>query len=321
MLKIQRLLIALMIPLFTFACGNGERDRQAEGDGERLMVIITPSHDNPFFLAEAQAADQKAQELGYRTLVLSHNDDPARQDQHIDRAIASNAAAIILDNAGADVSIAAVQRAKNAGIPSFLIDREINATGIAVAQIVSNNYQCAALAAEEFVRAMGESGTYAELVGRESDTNAHIRSRGFNDILEQYPDLVQVARQSANWSQTQGYSRVETILQAHPNIEGIISGNDTMAVGAAAALRSSGKTDVVLVGFDGSPDALDAIREGRMHATVLQPAAKMARMAVEQADVYIRTGETDQPEKQYFDCDLVTADNVNQYQLFERIEE
>jgi erythritol transport system substrate-binding protein len=136
------------------------------------MVIITPSHDNPFFKAEADSAESAAQALGYDTLVLVHDDDANLQDQHIDVAIAQGAVAIILDNAGADASIAAVQRAKDAGIPTFLIDREINESGIAVSQIISNNYQGAVLGGEEFVRLMGEEGTYVELLGRETDTNA-----------------------------------------------------------------------------------------------------------------------------------------------------
>ena len=99
-------------------------------------------------------------------LVNSHDDDANKQDQLIDVAIARKVSAIVLDNAGADASIAAVDKAKAAGIPSILIDREINATGVAAAQIVSNNYQGATLGAEEFVRLMGESGNYIELVGQ-----------------------------------------------------------------------------------------------------------------------------------------------------------
>src|SRR3970282_1757020 len=98
-----------------------------------------------------------------------------------------------------------------AGVPSFLIDREINGTGVAVAQIVSNNYQGATLAAEEFVRLVGERGTYIELVGRESDTNAGIRSRGFHDVLDKYTDLKMIGRQSANWSQTEAFQKMETL--------------------------------------------------------------------------------------------------------------
>jgi hypothetical protein len=68
-----------------------------------------------------------------------------------------------------------------AGIPSFLVDREINANGAAVAQLVSNNYQGATLGAEEFAKVMGEEGDYVELIGKETDTNAGIRSKGYND--------------------------------------------------------------------------------------------------------------------------------------------
>ena len=126
-----------------------------------------------------------------------------------------------------------MKKAKDAGIPSFLIDREINATGVAVAQIVSNNYQGAQLGAQEFVKLMGEKGNYVELVGKESDTNAGIRSKGYHDVIDDYPDLKMVAQQSANWSQTEAYSKMETILQANPDIKGVISGNDTMAMGAS----------------------------------------------------------------------------------------
>ncbi len=162
-------------------CGSGSQT----APGRKLIAIITPSHDNPFFKAEADTAAARARELGYEVSVNSHDDDAHKQDQLIDVAIANKAAAIVLDNAGADASVAAVRKAKAAGIPAFLIDREINANGVAVSQIVSNNYQGATIGAQEFVRLMGEKGNYIELVGRESDTNAAIRTRGYHDVLEQ----------------------------------------------------------------------------------------------------------------------------------------
>jgi erythritol transport system substrate-binding protein len=316
-MKTLRLAVTLLFAGSLVACAPG--DGPGEGSAPGLIVIITPSHDNPFFKAEAEAADGRARELGYETLLLSHDDDASKQDQLVDTAITRGAAALVLDNAGADASIAAVRKAKEAGIPSFLIDREINATGIAISQIVSNNYQGATLAAQEFVRLMGEKGPYVEFLGRESDTNAAIRSKGFGDILERYPDMERVARPSANWSQTEAFQKMETILQATPGIEGVISGNDTMAMGIVAALKGAGRNDVVVVGFDGSPDALDAIRAGDMQATALQPAVEIARMAVEQADVYLKTGTTGRPEKQSVDCILVTPDNVDEFRMFERV--
>jgi erythritol transport system substrate-binding protein len=281
-----------------------------------LIAIITPSHDNPFFKAEADGAKAKAEALGYETIVLVHNDDANKQSQLIDTAIARGAKAIILDNAGADATVAAVQKAKTANVPSFLIDREINATGVAVAQIVSNNYQGAQLGAQEFVRLMGEKGNYVELVGKESDTNAGIRSKGYHDLIDDYPEMKMVARQSANWSQPEAYSKMESILQANPNIKGVISGNDTMAMGAWAALSAAGRKDVIVVGFDGSNDVRDSIKSGGIKATVLQPAYRQAEIAVEQADKYIKTKTAPAQEKQLMDCVLITPENAGKLETF-----
>jgi erythritol transport system substrate-binding protein len=284
-----------------------------------LIAIITPSHDNPFFKAEADAAKAQAEKLGYQTSVASHDDDPNKQSELIDAAISRQAKAIILDNAGADASIGPVRKATDGGIPVFLIDREINATGIAKAQIVSNNAQGAQLAAQSFVEAMKNKGNYVELVGKESDTNASVRSKGFADVISQYPDLKQVAKESANWDQQEAFTKMETIIQKNRDIQGVIAGNDTMALGAVAALKAAGLLDkVTVVGFDGSPDAIAAIKAGEMHATALQPAALGAISAVDQADQFIKTGKTGKEEKQSIDCELVTADNADEFGVFAR---
>jgi erythritol transport system substrate-binding protein len=280
------------------------------------IAIITPSHDNPFFKAEADGAAAKAKELGYETMIMVHDDDANKQNELFDSAIAAGVKAIILDNAGADASVAAVQKAKDKGIPSFLIDREITATGVAVSQIVSNNYQGAQLGAEEFVKLMGEEGNYAELVGKESDTNAGIRSQGYHDVIDQYSNMKSVARQTANWSQTEAYTVMESILQAHPDIKGVISGNDTMAMGAYAALEAAGRKDVIVVGFDGSNDVRDSILKDGIKATVLQPAYQQAQLAVEQADKFIKTGSTGVEEKQLMDCILINKDNAAKLETF-----
>ncbi len=181
---------------------------------------------------------------------------------------------------------------------------------------MSNNYQGAQLGAEEFVRLMGETGKYAELLGREADTNAGIRSSGYHDIIDQYPDMAMVAQQTANWSQTEAYTVMETMLQANPDIQGVISGNDTMAMGAWAALEAAGRTDVIVVGFDGSNDVRDSIKAGGIKATVLQPAYRQAQLAVEQADQYLKTGSTGVDEKQLMDCILISAENADKLETF-----
>jgi erythritol transport system substrate-binding protein len=305
-------LAVLLMCVVAGACNRGVR--------APLIAIIVPSQDNPFFKAEADAAAKRARDLGYRVRVDSHDDDAYQQDNLIDAAIASNAAAIILDNAGTDASISAVRRATRAGIPCFLIDRDISADGIAKAQIIADNDQGARMVAAEFARAIGPAGgNYAELLGIESDTNAQVRTRGFHAVLDHEPKLKMVAAQSANWSQSEAFSKTELILQESKDLRGIIAGNDTMALGAVAAVKSAGRQGIVITGFDGSPDALMAIRRGELQATSLQPALLIAHRAVDEANRFLKTGTTGEPERQSIPCDLVTRSNVDDFANFEKI--
>ena len=126
--------VVMLVVVLACACVLAQPARHLAGTpnapaGPKRIAIITPSHDNPFFKAEAEAAAAQARQLGYEVLVNSHDDDANKQDQLYDVAIARKVSAIILDNAGADASIAAVNKAKAAGVPSILIDREINGTG------------------------------------------------------------------------------------------------------------------------------------------------------------------------------------------------
>lgn len=306
--------LAPLLLLSTIALTGCQRNER----NQPLIAIIVPSEDNPFFRAEADAAAAAAQALGYRTRVDAHEDDAYRQDNLVDAAIASGARVIVLDNAGSDASVAAVRRASNQGIAVFLIDREIETTGIAKAQIIADNHQGARTVAEEFGRATGK-GEYAELLGRESDTNAQIRTSGFHEVLDKIPTLKLVSAQSANWSQSEAFEKTETMLQAHPQLAGIIAGNDTMALGAAAAVKSSGRKDIVITGFDGSPDAISAIRSGELDATALQPAVFISRRAIKEADRFLKTGSTGHPEKQVIPCDLVTREDADDYRNFEKV--
>ena len=248
--------------------------------------------------------------------MVSHDDDATKQSELFDAAIADKAAAIICDNAGADATVEAVQRARDAGIPTFLIDREINAEGVAISQIVANNYQGAKAIAEAWVEAMGEEGKYAELLGKESDTNAGVRSSAFHEVIDQYDTFEMVAQQTANWDQTQGYEKTEAILQSNPEITGIICGNDTMACGAVEACKAAGRTDIKIIGVDGSDEAAAYIAAGEMTGTALQQCALIAEMAVRQAHDYLTNGTTGLAEKQLVDCLAITADNVANLKAF-----
>jgi len=282
---------------------------------EGLISIIVTDPANPYWFTEGEVAKATAIELGYEATVAAHKGDTNVESNLIDAAITNGAKAIILDPANADGSVGVVRKATEAGIPVFLVNAEINESGIAIAQLVSNNAQGAAIGAVAWQELVGDTAKYVEFFGNPSDNNAATRSNGYNTVLSQYPGLEKVAQEVANWDRTQGYNKMQSIIQANPEIDAVISGNDEMALGAIAALKEARKLDGVIIGgFDGSPDAVAAVKAGEMAYTVLQPVAVFSREAVVQADHYIKNGKPMvAEEKQLFDCLLITPENVANY--------
>lgn len=283
--------------------------------GRGLISIIVNDPANPYWFTEGEVAKATAEELGYEATVSAHTGDTNTESALVDAAITNGARAIILDPANADGSVGVVRKATDAGIPVFLVNAEINEAGIAIAQLVSNNAQGAALGAVQWQSLVGDTAKYVEFFGNPSDNNATTRSNGYNTVLSQYPGLEKVAQETANWDRTEGFQKMQSIMQAQPEIDAVISGNDEMALGAIAALKEAGRLDGVVVGgFDGSPDAVDSVRAGELSYTVLQPVAVFSREAVIQADHYINNGSAlVTAEKQLFDCLLITPENVANY--------
>jgi len=301
--------LALAAPLFAGSATTAS----ADGGGLISIVVIDPA--NPYWLTEGNVAAAEAQKLGYKATVGASKGDTNTESKLIDTAITNKSVAIILDPADASGSVGAVKRAIAANIPVFLVNAEINQEGLAKAQLVSNNAQGAALGGQQWVKMVGDKGNYVELLGNPSDNNAATRSNGYETVLSQFEGLKKVGAQVANWDRTQGHDKMQSLLQAHPDIIGVISGNDEMALGAIAALKEAGKLSSIKVGgFDGSPDAAAAIKAGDLQYTVLQPVAVYSKKAVDEADSFIKTGKTGAAsEKQLFDCTLVTKDNVDDF--------
>lgn len=280
-----------------------------------LISIVVANPANPYWFTEGEIAKATAIELGYDASVTAHKGDITLESKLIDAAIINGAKAIILDPADADNSVNVVKKAKAAGIPVFIVNAEINEAGVARAQLLSNNKQGAAIGAMYWQEIVGDSAKYVKLFGNPSDNNAAIRSNAYKIVLSQYPELEQVAQKVADWDRTQGYNKMQSIIQDHPVIDAVISGNDEMALGAITALKEAGKLEGVIIGgFDGSPNAIESIKDGDMAYTVLQPVAVFSREAVIQADYYIKNGKTKvDKEKQLFNCILITPDNVAKY--------
>lgn len=298
------------------ACGGSAADSSSGGDSEGgTIAVITVDLANSYWQAEANTAKEAIKKAGYEATVNAHGADPDKQNQLIDAAISQQVKAIVLDPAGAKESVPAVQKATDAGIPVFLVNAEIAEQGIAKSQIISNNAQGATVGAEQWVEAMGGKGKYVELFGNPTDNNAQVRSDGYAAVISAYPELKKVGQETANWDRVQGKEKMEGLIAAHPDITGVIAGNDEMALGAIEALTGAKMIDKVKVlGFDGNADAVEAVRSGTMVATVLQPIVQGTENAVAQAVEFLKSGKTGAPsEKQIIDCALITKDNADKY--------
>jgi ribose transport system substrate-binding protein len=193
------------------------------------------------------------------------------------------------------------------------MDREINSTTAATSQILSDSYSGAVAVATYFTQQLHKKGKYAELLGIVGDNNTWARSKGFHSVVDNYSGLQMVAQQSADFDRNKAMEVMESILQAHPDIEAVFCGNDGMAMGAYQALVAAGKASKVKVfGFDGAEDVITAIGENKVAATGMQFPKVMAETAARFADEYIK-GKKVFPQKIPVAVELVTHKNIDDY--------
>jgi ribose transport system substrate-binding protein len=222
--------------------------------------------------------------------------------------------AILFNPTDADGSVLNVKRAKEAGIPTFCMDREINSRDAATTQLLSDSFTGCVKLGQYFVRQMNKKGNYVEILGLVGNNNTWNRSNGFHSVVDEFSDLKMVAQQSADFDRNKAMDVMETMMQANPEIDAVFCGNDAMALGAYQAILAAGKADKVKVfGFDGSKDAIDGIASGKIAATVMQFPITMSRISAELADQYIK-GKRDFYARTPVEVVLVTPDNVNKYQ-------
>jgi ABC-type sugar transport system substrate-binding protein len=277
------------------------------------IAVVISTLNNPWFVVLGEAAKGRAIELGYDATVFDSQNDTAREASHFEDIIAGGYRAILFNPTDADGSVANVVKAKRAGIPVFCVDREINSTDAATAQLLSDNYSGCVALGQYFVKTVGRNGQYAELLGLVGDNNTWNRSKGFHSVVDRFPGLKMVAQQTAEFDRAKALEVMESILQKHPDLDAVFCGNDAMAMGAYQALVAAGKADQVKVfGFDGADDVVKLIAENRMAATGMQFPKLMARQAAEFADEYIK-GKRDFQQKIPVKVELVTPANVQRY--------
>jgi ribose transport system substrate-binding protein len=209
-------------------------------------------------------------------------------------------------------------KAKDAGIPVFCMDREVNSPQAATCQILSDNYSGCVAIGKYFVQTLRSKAKdapmkYVEILGLVGDNNTWNRSKGFHSVVDRYPNFKMVAQQSADFDRNKAMEVLESILQAQPDINAVFCGNDAMAMGAYQALVAAGKAkDVGVFGFDGADDVMNSIRDGRIKATGLQSPQTMAKTAAQYADEYFK-GKRDFAKKVPVAVELVEQGNIKDY--------
>lgn len=282
------------------------------------IAVVISTLNNPWFVVLGESAKARAIELGYDAIVFDSQNDTAKEAAHFENVIVGGYKAILFNPTDADGSVVNVLKAKKAGVPVFCIDREINSTDAATAQMLSDNYSGCVALGQHFVKIVGREGKYAELLGLVGDNNTWNRSKGFHSVVDRYPGLKMVAQQTAEFDRAKALEVMESIVQKHPDLNAVFCGNDAMAMGAYQALVSAGKADQVKVfGFDGADDVVKLVAEGKIAATGMQFPKMMAQKAAGFADEYIK-GKRDFARKIPVKVELVTPENVHQYGDYEK---
>ena len=252
---------------------------------DRIALVVS-TLNNPYFVSLADGAKAKARELGYNLVVLDSQNDTAKELSNVEDALNQNVKALLLNPVDSAAARAAVREAEAQKVPVLTLDR--SAKGVTVtSHIASDNVAGGKLAGELIVKALNGKGNVVELQGQPGTDAARDRSTGFRQALAAAPGLKIVASQPANFDRTQGLNVMENILQAHPKVDALFAADDEMALGAIKAIQAA-RLKVVVVGFDGTPDAIAAVKNGTMVATIAQQPSLIGSLGVEEADKVIK---------------------------------
>jgi ribose transport system substrate-binding protein len=250
---------------------------------EKTLGLVLSTLNNPFFVTLRDGAQKAADAAGAKLIVVDAQDDSAKMTAGIEDLINKKVSAILVNPTDSDAVVPAIQKANEAGIPVFTVDRGANG-GMVVAHIASDNVAGGKMAAEFLCKAINGQGNVVELQGIAGTSAARDRGQGFNDFMAaNCKDAKIVAQQTANFNRDEGLTVFENILQAQPGIAGVFAHNDEMVLGAIQAAEAAKRTGIVFVGFDAIDDAVQAVKDGKLAATVAQQPAEIGRLAVETA--------------------------------------
>ena len=293
------------------ACNRDSGGNNAAGDSANKSITFALSTQaNSFMVKMREGAQKKADELGLTINFQDASDDSATQANQLANAAATGAGAVIVNPTDSDAMAPAVKQLTDAKIPVVAVDRAVNNAEVS-SYIASDNVGGGKQAAKALSEAIHGEGEILVLQGKTGSSASRERGQGFDEGLKDSPNIKVVAKQTAEFERVKGLDVTTNLLQAHPNVKAIFAENDEMALGAVAALGSKAGKDVKVIGFDGAEDALKAIKDGRMYASIAQQPVKMAEQAVIEASKLLK-GET-ATKKMQVEVVAATKENVDKF--------
>jgi len=235
--------------------------------------------NNPFFVSLKDGVIKEAKKKGIKVITVDAQNDTAKQINDVEDLLQQGVDALLINPTDSAAISTAVQSANNVGVPVVTLDRSAE-KGEVAALVASDNVKGGQMAADYIVKMVGEKAQVAELEGVPGASATRERGKGFHNVADKQLDVT--AKQSADFDRTKGLNVMENIIQGKPDIKAVFAHNDEMALGAIQAINSSGK-DVIVVGFDGNDDAIKAVKEGKLAATVAQQPELIGQLAVKAA--------------------------------------
>ena len=310
MKKILSLILSFDMVLTMTGCMitiDGEENLAQTGAANGTIGLSVSTQNNPFFVTLVEGAQAQAAKLGVELSVADAGDDVTKQTSDIEDLVAKGISVLIVNPVDSDAVTGAVEAAMAKGVKVISVDRAVNGVEIAC-QIASDNVLGAELATQFIVDTLGEGVKVAELEGIPGASAAIDRSQGFHNVADAKLDVV--AKQTANFDRTEGMSVMENILQANGDVQAVFAANDEMALGAVEAITGAGK-QIMVVGFDATDDAIEAIKAGKMAGTIAQQPALIGSTAVDNA-VKLIAGE-EIPANIPVEVTLVNKDNADSF--------
>ncbi len=279
----KKLMIVVMVMVLVLTgCG-------AKANGDEIKVGFSISTlSNPFFTTMADAATEKAEELGVDLTIVDAQDDSAKQMTDLEDLVVQGVDVIIINPVDSDAIVTSVETLNEKQIPVITVDRMANGGNI-TSHIASDNVLGGKLAGEYAKELLGGKGNVVILEGVPGASATIERGKGFEEEIA--GSLNVIDKKVANFDRVEALSVMEDLISAHgKDIQLVFAHNDEMALGAQEALRSAGMDDVYVIGFDATDDAKESIKEGQMDATIEQQPSLMGKTAIE-TSVKVAKGE------------------------------